>query len=139
MIDDDSDSIQDIELYSPSVQKIDTVITVTAVLHIFSGILAVPIILSLFATNIFQAPFIVTYILLIEGSILITSIPLYFILGWAIWSLQPWAWKLAVISNIVLLLVYLLGGIILPALLCIVFLFALYSSEVRQALTPINQ
>jgi len=139
VIDEEIDIIEDIESYSPSVQKIDTVITVLAVIHIFAGILAVPTAMILFTSNIYQVPLIVSIMILIDGSILIASIPLYLILGWAIWSLQPWAWKIAVIANIVFLLIYLIGGIILPALLCIVFLSALYSSDVRQALAPIDQ
>ena len=139
MIDEEVDTIEDIESYSPSVQKIDTVITVLAVIHIFAGILAIPTVMILFTSSIYQVPLIITIMILIDGSVLIASIPLYLILGWAIWSLQPWAWKISVMTNIVFLLTYLIGGIILPALLCIVFLFALYSSDVRQALAPINQ
>lgn len=139
VIDEEVDTIEDIESYSPSVQKIDTVITVLAVIHIFAGILAIPTVMILFTSSIYQVPLIITIMILIDGSVLIASIPLYLILGWAIWSLQPWAWKISVMTNIVFLLTYLIGGIILPALLCIVFLFALYSSDVRQALAPINQ
>jgi len=137
--DDEMDLLEDIESYSPSVKNIDTVITVIAVLHVLSGIIAIPIAYVLLSTNIFQAPVIITILMLIDIALLITSVPLYFILGWAIWSLQPWAWKVAIITNVILLTIYVIGEMILPALLNIVFLFALFSSDVRLALAPFEE
>ncbi|MGY5881460.1 MAG: hypothetical protein RTV31_14505 [Candidatus Thorarchaeota archaeon] len=137
MGEDEIDAFEDIESYAPSITSIDTTITLIALLHIFAGIIPIPILMTLFSTDIYQVPLIITYTILIAGAVLVGSIPLYFILGWAIWSLQRWAWKIAVIANVVFLLVYLMISLVLPALLSIVFIFALYSSDVKAALAPI--
>ena len=137
-MDDEIDAHDDIELYAPSIQTIDTIITVIAALHVFAGIIPIPILITLSSLNIFEAPLIITIMIFIEGAILLGSIPVYFILGWAIWSLQSWAWKTAVIANGVFLLTYIIGGLILPALLAIVFIFTLYASDVRSALASIS-
>jgi len=139
VIDDEPDNLEDIESYSPSVQNINIVINVLAALHVFSGIIAIPIAYLIFTFNIFLAPLIITVVNLIIGAILITSIPLYFIIGWAIRSLQPWAWKVSVIANMIFLIINLIGAIVLTALLNIVFLFVLFSSDVKQALAPMNE
>jgi hypothetical protein len=136
--DEEIDILEDIESFSPSIQNMDFTINAIAVLHVISGILAIPTIIILFSLGIFQAPVIVVMMLLFDGAMLITSVPLYFILGWAIWSIQPWAWKVSVITNIAFLVLNLLGALILPALLNIVYLFALNSIDVRLALAPID-
>ncbi|TFH06780.1 MAG: hypothetical protein E4H14_10030 [Candidatus Thorarchaeota archaeon] len=138
MSNDEIEMLEDIESYSPSVQNINTVINVVAALHIFSGIIAIPIAYLLFSAFTFQVPLIIVITILIVEAVLITSIPLYFIISWAIWSLQSWAWKVAIIANVIFLILNLIGGIILPALLNIVFLFALFGSDVKLALIPLN-
>jgi len=139
VIDDEFDNLEDIESYSPSVQNMNVVINVIAALHVFLGIIAIPVVYLIFTFNIFLAPIIIIIVNLFIGAILIISIPLYFIIGWAIWSLQPWAWKVSVIANAMFLIVNLIGVIILIALLNIVFLFALFSSDVKLALRPMDE
>jgi len=139
VIDDDFDNLEDIDSYSPSVQNINLVISAIAALHVFLGIITILIAYLIFTFNIFLAPLIIIVVNLIIGAILIASIPLYFIIGWAIWSLQPWAWKVSVIANMIFLIINLIGAIVLTALLNIVFLFVLFSSDVKQALAPIDE
>ncbi|MHA1575799.1 MAG: hypothetical protein ACTSU3_00420, partial [Candidatus Thorarchaeota archaeon] len=133
----DTNSSDVLEAYSADVDNIDVVITAIASSHIITGILTIPLVYIIFTSDLFQAPVIITIIAIVMGAILAVSIPIWFILGWAIWSLQPWIWKIAVIVNVVFLLVNILGGIILIAMLNIILLFALYASDVRLTLTPI--
>lgn len=135
---DNADSLDDLESYSTEVDNIDRVITLIALFHIIVGMLAIPVVYIIFTSNLFQAPLIVTVMVIIQGSMLALSVPIAFVLGWAIWSLQPWAWKIAVIVNVVFLIFNIIGGIILIALLNIVLLFALYGPDVRLTLAPID-
>ncbi len=138
MIDDDKANSDDLESYSPSVQNINIVITLIAVFHIIAGILTIPLVYIIFTSSFFEAPVIVTLMVLVMGSILSLSVPILFALGWAIWSLQPWAWKVAVVVNVLCLFLNIIGGVVFIALLNIVLLFALNGTDVKLALTPIN-
>ncbi len=135
MIDDTANS-DELDSYSPSVQKIDTVITLIAVFHIIAGLLTIPLVYIIFSSSALQAPVIVTFMLIAMGTILALTVPISITLGWAIWSLQPWAWKIAVIVNVVCLFFNIVGGIVLIALFNIVLLFALNGTDVKLALTP---
>ncbi len=137
MIDDTAES-DDLESYSSSVQTIDTVITLIAILHIITGLLTIPLVYVIFSSNFFEAPVIVTFLVIVMGAILALTAPISIALGWAIWSLQPWAWKVAMIVNVSCLFLNIIGGVILIALLNIVLLFALNGTDVKLALTPIN-
>ena len=136
MIDDDMANSEDLESYSPSVQNINTVITLIAVFHIIAGILTIPLVYIIFTSSFFEAPVIVTFMILAMGSILALTVPISIALGWAIWSLQTWAWKVAVVVNVLCLFFNIIGGIVLIALLNIVLLFALNGTDVKLALTP---
>ena len=138
MIDDDMANSDDLEAYSPSVQNIDTVITLIAVFHIVGGILTIPLVYIVFSSSFFEAPVIVTFMILAMGSILALTVPISIALGWAIWSLQPWAWKVAVVVNVLCLFFNIIGGVVLIALLNIILLFALNGTDVKLTLTPIN-
>ncbi len=129
---------EDLESYSPSVQNINTVITLIAVFHIIAGILTIPLVYIIFTSSFFEAPAIITFMVLVMGSILSLSVPILIALGWAIWSLQPWAWKVAVVVNALCLFFNIIGGVVLIALLNIILLFALNATDVKLALTPIN-
>ena len=128
----------ELESYSPSVQNFNTVITLIAVFHIIAGILTIPLVYIIFTSSFFEAPAIVTFMVLVMGSILSLSVPILIALGWAIGSLQPWAWKVAVVVNVLCLFFNIIGGVVLIALLNIILLFALNGTDVKLALTPIN-
>jgi len=100
--------------------------------------MTIPLVYNIFMSNLFQAPVIVTLLVIIRGSVLALSVPILFVLGWAIWSLQRWVWKVAIIVNVVLLSFNIIGGVILIAILNIVLLFALYGPDVRLALTHLD-
>lgn len=134
----DRDNSDDLESYYAEVDNIDNTISLMALVHIITGLLTIPLIYNIITSDIFQAPVIITVIAIIQGSILVFSVPVWFVIGWAIWSLQPWVWKVAVIVNVVFLFFNIIGGIILIAIMNIVLLFALYGSDVRLALTPID-
>ena len=133
---DDTDTPDEFDSYSASISSIDTVITFLAILHILTGILAIPQAYSIFTSDIFQAPIIVTVVVIILGSLLSLAIPILFILGWAIWSLQSRAWKFAVIFNIILLVITISGQIVLIAIMNIILLLILNSADVRLTLKP---
>ena len=139
VVDDELENLEDLDSYSPSIQNIDTVINVIAAIHIFSGVISIPIVYIVFSQNIYLVPVSIIIMILITEAALIASIPLYFIIGWAIWSLQRWAWKVSIITNLILLILNLIGGVILTALINIVLLFALFGSDVKQALSPIDE
>jgi len=132
------DNLEDLESYSAEVDNIDRVITLIALFHIVAGLLTIPLVYNIFMSNLFQAPVIVTLLVIIRGSVLALSVPILFVLGWAIWSLQRWVWKVAIIVNVVLLSFNIIGGVILIAILNIVLLFALYGPDVRLALTHLD-
>lgn len=134
-----TDNLDDLESYSDEVDSIDRVITLIALFHVVTGLLTIPVVYSIFMSDLFQAPVIVTLLVIIHGSVLAVTIPVVFVLGWAIWSLQSWAWKVAIIVNVVFLIFNVIGGVILIAILNIVLLFALYGSDVRLALTHIDE
>ncbi|MHA1930108.1 MAG: hypothetical protein ACTSV2_16170 [Candidatus Thorarchaeota archaeon] len=133
---DDMTNGDDLESYASSVQNINTVITLIAVIHIIAGILTIPLVYIIFSSSIFEAPLIVTFMLIFMGSILALTVPISITLGWAIWCLQPWAWKIAMVVNVTCLFLNIIGGIVLIALLNIVLLLALNGTDVKLALTP---
>jgi len=132
------DNLEDLESYTAEVDNIDRVITLIALFHIVAGLMTIPLVYNIFMSNLFQAPVIVTLLVIIRGSVLALSVPILFVLGWAIWSLQRWVWKVAIIVNVVLLSFNIIGGVILIAILNIVLLFALYGPDVRLALTHLD-
>lgn len=135
MIEDETYPPENSELYFPSKQRVDTTILVICVIHVLMGVIATPIVILLFSSGILQTQLLVAILILIEGAILIISIPLYFILAWAIWKRMIWVWKTAVLVNGIFLLLNLFGQIILLTLLNIILIFSLYSPEVRRELT----
>ena len=132
---DDMPYSDDLESYAGSVQNTNTVITLIAVVQIITGILTIPLVYVIFSSNVFEAPVIITFMVIVMGSILFLAVPISFALGWAIWSLKPWAWKVAVVVNVLCLFFNIIGGIVLIALLNIVLLFALNGTDVKLALT----
>ena len=131
-------SSDDLDSYATSVQNIDTVITLIAVLHVIAGILTIPIVYTVFSSSLYEASAIVAVTILVMGSILALTVPISITLGWAIWSLQSWAWKVAMVVNVVGLFFNIIGGIVLIALLNIVLLVALNATDVKIELTPID-
>ena len=101
-----------------------------------TGLCAIPIAYTIFTSNIYMAPVIVTFLLIVQGAVLIASLPLYLLLGWGIWWIKPWVWRVSVIVNSVLLIVNIVGGVVLIALLNIILLLGLYAPDVRTALLP---
>lgn len=137
MIDDIANS-DDLESYSASVDNIDSMIKLIAVLQIIAGILTAPLVYIIFSSSFFEAPVIITFMIMVMGSILALTVPISFALAWGIWSLQPWAWKVAVVVNGICLFLNIIGGVVLIALLNIVLLFALNGTDIKLALTPIE-
>ena len=130
---DDTDS------HSYSNKNSDSVITVIAIFHFLTGILTIPLIYAIFSSTMMQAPILYIFMVWVEGVILVATIPLYILLGIAIWRVQSWAWKAAVIANLVCLIFNIVGGVILIAILNIVLVLALNNSDVRSALNPTDQ
>lgn len=135
---DDMPNSDDLESYAASVQNINIVITLIAVGHVIAGTLTIPLIYVIFSSNMYLAPLIVTFMIMAMRAIFTLTVPISFALGWAIWRLKPWAWKVAVGVNIVWLFLNIIGGIVLIALLNIILLFALNGTDVKLALTPID-
>jgi len=135
-VSDDIPNSDDLESYTSSVDNINIVITLIAATHIISGILTIPLVYIIFSSSLFEAPVIVTFMQIFMGSILALTVPISITLGWAIWSLQPWSWKFAMVVNIVCLFLNIIGGIVLIALLNIVLLLALNGTDVKLALIP---
>ena len=131
-------SSDDLDSYAASVQNIYTVIKLIAVLHVIAGILTIPIVYISFLSSLYEAPAIVAFMIIVIGSILALTVPISITLGWAIWTLQSWAWKVAMVVNVVGLFFNIIGGIVLIALLNIVLLVALNGTDVKLALTPID-
>jgi hypothetical protein len=125
----------ELDYYGPHVRKIDLAVNALALFHVIYGVLAIITISVLININIYENPIIVTLIILANTTALIIALPLFIILGWGIWSLQPWAWKVAVIANIVYLILTLLGSIVLLTILNIIFILILYSTDIEFALT----
>ncbi len=125
-----------LDSYASAVQNINIVITFIAVGHVIAGILTIPLIYVTYSSNIYLAPLIVTFLIIATRAIFTLTVPISFALGWAIWRLKPWAWKVAVGVNIVWLFLNIIGGIVLIALLNIILLFALNGTDVKLALTP---
>jgi hypothetical protein len=130
---------EDLESYSKSVDSMELIITLIAILHIITGLLVIPIVNTIFTSNIFQAPLIVTVLVILQGSILAVTMPLYIILGWAILRIQSWAWKFSVIVNSVCLVLNIFGGFVIIACMNIILIFLLFGSDVQLALSPFEE
>jgi len=120
-------------------KNVDSVVTGIAIVHVITGMLTLPIIYVIFSSTTIQAPILYIFMVWIEVVILVATIPLYILLGIAIWRVQSWAWKVAVIANVIFLIFNIVGAVILPAILNIVLLLALSNQDVRSALKPIDQ
>ena len=129
---------EDFDNYSYSVKDIDTVVSLIAIFHAITGVLTFPLAYFILSSGPLQAPVIVIFMLMLEGAVLVVTIPVYIIIGVAIWSLQTWAWKVAVIINVVCLFFNIMGGVVLTAILNILLLLALNNSNVRLALAPMD-
>jgi len=136
---EDIPSPDDIDSYSSSAKYVDSVIKGIAIIHILASILTFPLVYAIFTSTIFQAPVSYISLLLVEGAVLVVTIPLYIVLGIAIWLVQRWAWKVAIIVHVICLIFNLFGAVILTAILNIVLLLALNSTDVKLALQPADQ
>ena len=134
MEDDETKLIEDLEIYGPRVQRMNLVVNVLSVSHMIYGILAIVTVVSILNINLYENPLIITVIILVNIAALIIALPIFSIIAWGIWSLQPWTWKYAGLTNLLYLIVTLLGSVVLPAMLNIIFILMLYSTDVRNLL-----
>lgn len=137
-LNDDEHHPLDIDSYVYPTTNIDVVISLVAIFHVLTGVLTFPIVYITFSTNLMGLPLEIIFILIIQGAILAATIPVYIVLGWAIWTLRPWAWKVAMIINFLCLVLNILGGVVLIAILNILLLLALNASDVRSGMAHID-
>lgn len=135
---DDEPYPMGIDSYSYPTKNIDVVINLIAIFHAITGVLTFPLVYIIFSADFLGVPLEILFILILQGGILGVTIPVYIVLGWAIWTVQPWAWKIAVIINVVCLLFNIIGGAVLTAILNILLLLALNASDVRSEMAPID-
>ena len=127
---------EDSDSYSSSARSVDSVINLLAILHGLIGLLFIPYVYIIFTETIFYITnftllVILTYLI---GGLMLMTIPVFFIVGLAIWKVKSWAWKTSVIMNAVCLILTILGQVIFPAMLNIVLLLMLNNRDVRSAL-----
>ncbi|TFH08219.1 MAG: hypothetical protein E4H14_06865 [Candidatus Thorarchaeota archaeon] len=135
---DDVSYPTDIDSYSYPTKNVDVVIGLIAIFHAITGVLTFPLVYLIFSASFLGAPLEIAFLMIIQGAILAATIPVYLVLGWALWKIQPWAWKVAVIINILCLVFNIVGGVVLTAILNILLLLALNASDVRLGLAPID-
>jgi hypothetical protein len=123
-----------IDSYSSASRNVDPVISLLAMLQVFTGLLFLPYIQSIFSLTIYPGPIFFTFFAYFVGGLLLMTLPVFFILGLAIWGRRLWARKISVIANAICLILTLFGQIIFPAMLNIVSLLMLNSTDVRAAL-----
>jgi hypothetical protein len=127
-------NLDDFESSSHHRKNVDSVISGIAITHVITGILTIPTVYSIFTSAIMQGPWWYSFLMMLEGSALSVTIPLYIILGVAIWLVREWAWKIAVITNVLCMILNIFGQIVLLAILNIILLLALNNTDVRDAL-----
>ena len=113
---EDTPPPDDIDSYSSS-KNVGFVVKGVSIFHILTGVLTIPLVYDIFTFRLFQALPINSLYQMLVGSILLITIPLYIILGIAIWLAQPWVWKASVIANILCLIFNIFGLVILTAIL----------------------
>ena len=128
----------DIDSHSNSSKNIDSVITLIAVFHVLTAILTLPMVYAIFASPMMQGPLFYIFLIWVEGVLLGATLPVYILLGIAIWRVQSWAWKVSMIVNAICLIFNIFGAAILPAILNIVLLLVLNNRDVRFALASIE-
>jgi len=127
---------KDNDSYSTSSKSVDTAINILALLHCITGLLFVPYIWTIFFEISYSGPSFFIYFAYFIGGLLLTSLPIYFILGLAIWNTRPWAWKTSVLVNAICFILTTFGQIIFPAMLNIVLLLMLNNTDVKTELRP---
>ena len=130
---------KDLESYEASTYRsknVDSVVTIISVSHILTAIVSIPIIYFIFMDSPGTGPVLYIFLTMLAGAALVVAIPLYVIIGLAIWKVQGWSWRVAVIVNVMFLLFNIATQIILLAMLDVVLLLALNNSDVRNALQP---
>ena len=76
LVSEDMPSSVDLDSYAASVQNIDTVIKLIAVLHVIAGILTIPIVYIVFSSSLYEAPANVAFMIIVMGSILALAVPI---------------------------------------------------------------
>ena len=130
---------KDLDHYEASptqVKNIDSAITGIAIGHIFTALVTFPIVYVIFTNPPSTSLVMYIFLAMLVGVILAAAIPLYIIIGIAIWRLYGWAWKVAVAVNILCLIFNIGSQVVLLAMLNIVLLLALNNTDVRNALQP---
>lgn len=122
---------KEIDSYSSSTSNVNSVINLLALLHFFTGLLFIPYIQIIFSQSIYPGPTFFTFFAYLVGGLLLMTLPIFFILGLAIWTRRLRAWKASVITNAICLILTLFSYIIFPAMLNIVLLLMLNSTDVR--------
>jgi hypothetical protein len=126
---------ENLDSYNYSSKNIDSVISLLAGFHVITGLLTIPQVYAALSTSLIEAPTAIVFMYLSIGIVLAATVPFYIVIGGAIWSLQSWAWRVAVVVNVICLFFNLFGGVILTAILNIVLLLILNNSDVRLALS----
>jgi hypothetical protein len=109
----------------------DSVISAIAIIHIITGIVTIPIAFEFLTSAHTTGPIWYGFLVTVESSILLVTIPLYIILGIAIWFVREWAWKIATITNVLCMIFNIFGQVVLLAILNIILLLALNNIDVR--------
>ncbi|MGY5858378.1 MAG: hypothetical protein RTU63_03340 [Candidatus Thorarchaeota archaeon] len=129
----------DIDSHYNITKNVDSVITVIAFIHVLAGVLTFPLVYFIFTSTMIQAPVFYIFLVMVDGVVLAITIPVYIVVGIAIWRIQSWAWKISVITNVIFLVINIFGSVILTAILNIILLLALNNEDVKLALRPISQ
>ena len=126
----------DDDLYTNSTRNVIAVVNLLAILHFVTGLLFLPYIWLIFFETVYVGPdFFILFAYMI-GGLLLTTLPVFFIIGLAILKIRPWAWKTSVIVNGVCVILTIFGQIIFPAMLNIIILLILNNTDVKTTLRP---
>jgi hypothetical protein len=131
--------IDDLDVYSAEIEKMDEAVTILATLEILTGILGFIVMLVNSAITFF-APWplglLIAYVAieLVVGALGILAI----YAGLGLWQLKPWAWRTALAVNVSSLVMYLLFFNVLFIVLFTVLVAYLRTRRVRNIYADIQ-
>jgi hypothetical protein len=133
-----NDSLDELDEYSDSVNKMDSMVVIVSALEFMSGILGCILTVMHFSSRFYPAPIVVILAFVSYGSILGAIAIVSLIAGFGLWRLESWAWRIALSVNIASLVMYLpvLSPIMIP--LNIVLVWLLRKPEIQNAYAEIR-
>ncbi len=131
-MEDEDTSYEDLNIYSEDVDEMDFKVIFVAVISFCCGILGILIAILNFSIVFYPGPLILLIAAVSLFVIICTLGILSLITAWALWQLEPWAWRAAMAVSIASLVFDLISLTLIPLVLNAFLIYLLRDHQLKR-------